>query len=106
MVQRIAGLLHKPQELMNQQREDSQLLGNTQDLDNAGSGEEYVTDDDELLWYLSTGSILRLAIPRSLVPGILALVHSTYGYPGTARNIELMQQWYRVAIICGLDGLY
>ena len=49
MVQRIAGLLPKTQELRKRQREDSHLLGKIQDLDNGGTGGEYVTDDDGLL---------------------------------------------------------
>ena len=75
MLQRIAGLLRKPQELMKRQREDSPLLGNIQDLNNGETGGEYVTDGDGLLWYAAPGSILRLAIPRSRVSGILACPH-------------------------------
>ena len=94
MVQHIAGLLRKPQELMKRQREDSHLVGKIQDLDNGGTGGEYVTDDDGLLWYAPPGSILSLAILRSLMPGILALVHTTYGHPGVARISELTQRKY------------
>ena len=50
-VQRITDLLHKSQELMKRQTGDSHLLKNIQDLDNRGTGEEYVTNDDGLLWY-------------------------------------------------------
>ena len=49
MVQRIADLLRKPQELIKRQKEDSYLLGKVQDLNNGGTGEEYVTDDNGLL---------------------------------------------------------
>ena len=94
MVQRIADLLCKPQELMERQREDSHLLGRIRDLDNRGTGGEYVTDDDGLLRYAPSGYILRLAIPRSLVPGVLAFVHTTYGHPGVARTTELTQTKY------------
>ena len=93
MVQRIASLRRKPQELMKQQREDSRLLGNIQDVDNGGIGGECVADDGGLLWYAPPGSILR-TIPRSLVPGILALVHTTCGHPGIARTTELVQRKY------------
>ena len=92
MVQRLAGLLRKPQELIKQQREGSYLLGKIQDIDNGGTGGGYVTDDDGLLWYAPPGSILRLAIPRSLVPGILVFVYTTYGHPGAARTTQLMQK--------------
>ena len=40
------------------------------------------------------GSTLRLAIPRYLVPDILAFVHTTYGHPGVARTSELTQRKY------------
>ena len=60
MVQRVAGLLRQPQELRKRQREDSHLLGKIEDLDNGGTGGEYVTDDDGLLWYAPPGSTLRL----------------------------------------------
>ena len=94
MVQQIADLLHKPQGFMARQREDSHLLGRVRDLNNGGTGGEYVTDDDGLLWYAPPGSILRLVIPRSLVPGVLAFVHTTYGHPGVARTTELTQRKY------------
>ena len=97
MVQRIADLLRKPQELLERQREDPHLLRRVQDLNNGGTGGEYVTNDDGLLWYAPPGSILRLAIPSSLVAGILAFVHTTYGHPGVARTTELTQRKYHWA---------
>ena len=97
MVQRIADLLRKPQELMVRQREDSHLLGRVRDLNDGGTGGEYVTDDDGLLWYAPPGSILRLVIPRSLVPGVLTFIHTTYVHPGVARTTELAQRKYHWA---------
>ena len=79
---------------MKWQREGSHLLGKIPDLDNGGTGGEYVTDDDRLLWYAPPGSIVRLGIPRSPVPAILTLFHTTYGHPGVARTTELMQRKY------------
>ena len=79
---------------MARQREDFHLLGRVRDLNNGGTGGECVTDDDGLLWHAPPGSILRLAIPRSLVPGALAFVHTTYGHPGVARTAELTQGKY------------
>ena len=79
---------------MARQREDPHLLGKVRDLNNGGTGGEYVTDDEGLLWYAPPGSILRLAIPRSLVPGVLAFVHTTYGHPGVARTTELTRRKY------------
>ena len=95
MLQRIAGLLRKPHELMKHQREDSDLLGKIEDLDNGETRGEYVADDCWPLWYAPPGSILRLAIPRSLAPDILALVNTTYyGHPGVARTTGLVQRKY------------
>ena len=79
---------------MARQREDCHLLGRVQDLDNGGTGGEYVADDDGILWYAPPGSILRLAILRSLVPGVLAFVHTTYGHPGVARTTDLKPRKY------------
>ena len=47
MVQRIADLLRKSQELMARQRENSHLLGKVRDLNNGGTGGEYATDDED-----------------------------------------------------------
>ena len=79
---------------MKQQREGSHLLGKIQDLDNGGAGGGYVADDNGLLWYAPPGSILRRAIPRFLIPGVLALVHTTYGHSGVTRTTELAQRNY------------
>ena len=62
-------------------------------LDSGGTG-EYVTDDNGLHWYAPPGSILRLAIPRALVPGILALIHTPYGHPRVVRTTDLTQRKY------------
>ena len=67
---------------MKRQKKESHLLGKVQDLYNGGTGGGYVTDDDGLLWYAPPGSTLRLAIPRSIVPGVLIFVHTTNGHPG------------------------
>ena len=92
MLQRTAGLLRQPQELLKQQKKNSHLLENLQGFDNVGTGWEYVPDDNRLLWYAPPGSILCLAIHRSLVPGILALFHTTYGHRGVARTTQLVQR--------------
>ena len=98
IVQRIADLLRKPRELRARKRENFHLLGKVRDLNNGGTGGEYVTDDDGLLWYAPPGSILRLAIPRSLLPDVLAFVHTTCGHPGVARTTELTQGKYHLGI--------
>ena len=40
-------------------------------------GEEYLLDDEGVLWYAPKGEHPKLAIPRVMIPGVLALVHST-----------------------------
>ena len=51
-------------------------------------------DDNGLLWIAPMGKTPRLAVPQSLIPGILVLVHSTYGHPGTARTMTLVSLRY------------
>ena len=87
MVQRTAGTYEAAEG-------NSHLLGKIQDLDNGGIKGEYVIDDEGLLWYAPPGSILHMTIPRFLVSGILAFVHTTYGRPEVARTTELMQRKY------------
>ena len=50
-IQRTTDLLRKSQELMKRQTRDLHLFSKIQDLDNRGTGGEYVTNDDGLLWY-------------------------------------------------------
>ena len=49
MVRRIVNLLRKPQQLMKRQKEDPHLLEKAKDLNNGGTGGEYVTGDDGIL---------------------------------------------------------
>jgi len=57
-------------------------------------GGEYLLDDEGLLWYAPKGEDPKLVIPRVMVPGVLALVHSTFGHPGVARTTLLVQGKY------------
>ena len=51
----------------------------------SGSGEdEYLTDENGVLWHAPRGRKPTLAIPRSMIPGVLSLVHSPFGHPGVA----------------------
>ena len=47
---------------------------------------EYLTDDNGVLWYAPMGKQNTLAIPRTLIPGVLSLVHSNFGHPGVPRT--------------------
>ena len=88
MLQGVADLLRDQEEFARRQVEDPILGEEVRNLASGETGEEYVIDDNGLLLYAPPGSIMRLAIPRSLVAGILALVHTTYGNPGVARTTE------------------
>ncbi|CAM9987057.1 unnamed protein product, partial [Sphacelaria rigidula] len=46
----------------------------------------YVLDENDLLWYTSPKKPAKLAIPRSLMPGLLAWVHTTHGHAGVMRT--------------------
>ena len=96
MVQRVAGLLRRPQQLMKRQREESHLLGKIQYLNNRETGGGCVIDDNGLLWYAPLGCTLRLAIPRSLAPGILELVHTTCGHPRVKKRRPKLRAFLRV----------
>ena len=53
----------------------------------SGSGEdEYLMNDNGVLRYAPGEKKNILAIPRTLIPGVLSLVHSTFGHPGAART--------------------
>ena len=93
MLQRIAGLFRKPQELLKQKRKIIPCCERYKTLttEEPGGG---VADDNGLLWCAPLCIVLRLTIPRSLVPGILALAHTTYDHPGVARTTELVQRKY------------
>lgn len=62
----------------------------------AGQGEDtpYVLDDDHVLWHAPRGWTYAIAVPLQLVPGVLALVHGTYGHPGVARTTLLIERKY------------
>ena len=53
---------------------------------------EYVLDDQDLVWKTGKGSKARLAIPQSLVPDLLALVHAQHGHPGVAGTTALLKE--------------
>ena len=66
-----------------------------QEAGNRGAGGgEYVMNDNGLLWVAPLGKIPPLAVPQPLVTGIMALAHSTYGHPGTARTTALISRRY------------
>ena len=98
MLERVTAILQNLPQLMQRQYEDMVLRKIRKELQEAGNrgsgGGEYVLDDNGLLWVAPWGKIPRFAVPRSIVPGIMALAHSTYGHPGTARFTALISNWF------------
>ena len=90
VLERVTAIVQDLPQLMQRQCEDmalGRIQKKIQEAGNRGSGGgEYVMDDDGLLWVAPVEKIPRLAVLQSLVPGIMALAHSTYGRPGTART--------------------
>ena len=64
-------------------------------LKESASGEdEYLTDDNGVPLYAPRGEKPTLAILRTLIPGVLPLLHSTVGHPGVARTTLLVRDEY------------
>ena len=95
MLDRVTAILQDLPQLVKRQCEDVVLgrIRKNSRKRGAGGG-EYVMDDDGLLWVAPQGKIPRLAVPQCLVLGIMALAHSTYGHPVTARTTALISRRY------------
>lgn len=89
-----ADILQNSRLLEEKKRRDATLESILAKLDSGEIGGGYLLDDEGLLWYAPKGADPKLAIPRVLVPGVLALVHSTFGHPGVARTTLLVQGKY------------
>ena len=72
-------ILRNPSKLAASQQEDL-LLGPIRTALQKGSGEdgEYVLDDQNLFFHAPRGKLHVIALPRKLVPGVLALAHGRY----------------------------
>lgn len=80
--------------MKDKQRRDTALKSILVEL---GLGEiegEYLLDDEGLLWYAPKRADPKLAVPRVMVPGFLALVHSTFSHPVVVRTTLLVQGRY------------
>ena len=92
MIDQVAEVLRDTPRLVQRQKEDARL-GPIGGRLRRGGGRHtpewtanYVFHDNDLLWSTPQGEAPKLAIPRALVPGLLALVHSTYGHSSVART--------------------
>ena len=100
MVDQVAEVLRDTPRLVQRQREDARLgpiwgrLRGRGDRQSPEGTANYVLDGNDLLWSVPRGETPKLAIPRALVPGVLALVLSTYGHPGVARTLLLNKGEY------------
>eukprot|EP00903_Cladosiphon_okamuranus_P021321 g19591.t2 len=57
-----------------------------------GQKSECFIADDDLLWHAPRGRADAIAVPRQLVPAVLALVHGTYGHPEPRSHIDAVTQ--------------
>ena len=79
--------------LIQAQKDDPELKS-IRSLLEEGQGEtgNYVLDDSGLLWHAPRGGARATAVPHTLVPGVLALIHGTFGHPGIARTTILIER--------------
>lgn len=62
-------------------------------LDDEGHGAGgvgHLLNDSDPLWKVRFGEAVKVTNSRVLVPGVLALVHSTFEHPGIARTTLLV----------------
>ena len=90
----IADILQNSRLLEEKQRRDTALEPILAKFGSREIGGEYLPDDEGLLWYAPKGVDPKLPIPRVMVPGVLALVHSTFGHPSVPRTTLLVQGKY------------
>ena len=100
MISRVADVLRDPPKLVRLQKDDARLgpiggrLRRESDRQTPEGTADYVVEDNDLLWSAPPKKEPKLAIPRALVPGMLALAHGTYGHPGVARILLLVGDTY------------
>jgi len=92
-LEHMENVLRDPVQLAEAQRHDP-TLGPIRAALEAGQDDDidYVLSDNDLLWHAPRGGTYAIAVPRRLLPGVLALVHGTYGHPGTARTTLLIER--------------
>lgn len=94
MVERLMGLLKSTLLLGRKQADDANLGQIRREMMEGGwqraGGGTCLLHGGNLLWIPSQGQAPRLAIPRFLIPGVLALVHSTFGHLGVAKTTKVV----------------
>ena len=77
------------------------LVGKNERLEN----ERYLIDNKELVWYTPDDSKPVLAVPRSMVPELLALVHTLHGHAGVGATFALIRDHFHWAVIARVTRL-
>ena len=68
--------------------------------------DRYVIDENNLVWYTSNDSKPVLAVPRSMVPKLLALVHTLHGYARVGATLALVRSHFHCPTIARDTRLY
>lgn len=94
-LERMENILRDHARLASAQQEDL-LLGPIRKALEQGKGEtgDYVLDDQNLLFHAPRGKLHAIALPRKLIPGVLALAHGTFVHPGRARTTLIIADKY------------
>ena len=92
---KIENVLRDPSQLAAEQQKDL-ILGPIREALEKGEGEtgDYVLDDQNLFFRAPRGKLHVVALPRKLIPGVLALAHGTFGHPGRARTTLIITAKY------------
>ena len=83
-------LLRDRPELVRRQAKDLFLANTISYVKEKGGCDPHMLDKEGLLWYSPMTSPSRLMMPRSMIPGVMALAHTTYAHPGVGRITELI----------------
>ena len=66
----------------------------------------YVIDENNLVWHTPNDSKPVLAVPRSIVPELLALVHTLHGHAGVGATLALVRNHFHWPTIARDTRLY
>ena len=68
--------------------------------------DRYLIDEKNLVWYTPNDSKPVLAVPRSMVPELLALVQTLHGHPGVGATLALVRSHFYWPTIARDTRLY